>query len=175
MLRIKEVEGFEDYTIDTDGNVYSKRSNKYLKPQTDKYGYYKLGLRQNKKQRFFFLHRLIAQAFIPNPNNYPVVNHIDGNKKNNSIENLEWCTYQENTNHAYRTGIFKAKGAVHIGEKNPNKKLTEQDVLDILKLKKEGLQLKNVYEKYKEKIKLKGFKQVWYRDTWKYLDLVERI
>ena len=158
-------------------NRYGVRTIKgrILKLKTDKHGYFRLGLTKDKKQRFFFLHRLVAQAFIPNPNNYPIVNHIDGNKKNNNIKNLEWCTYQQNTNHAYRTGIFKAKGAVHIGEKNPNKKLTEQDVLEILRMKKEGLKLKSVYENYKEKINLKGFSLVWYRVTWKHLDMVERI
>ena len=64
---------------------------------------------------------------------------------------------------------------MHIGEKNPNKKLTEQDVLEILRMKKEGLKLKSVYENYKEKINLKGFSLVWYRVTWKHLDMVERI
>lgn len=170
MLRIKDIQGFEDYTIDINGNVYSKKTKRYLKPQIDKNGYFRLGLSKNNKQKFFFLHRLVAQTFISNPNNYPIVNHMDGNKKNNNINNLEWCTYQQNINHAYRIGLSKGKSAIHIGERNPNRKLTEKDVLEILGLRKDGVKLANVYKKFKKKIKLKGFKQVWYRDTWKYLD-----
>lgn len=72
-------------------------------------GYKIVGLRG----RLFLLHRLIAKAFIPNPNNYPCVNHIDGNKLNNEISNLEWCTYSYNEKHAYtlglKVGAFKGK------------------------------------------------------------------
>ena len=51
------------------------------------------------------LHRLLAKAFIPNPNNYPIINHIDGNKLNNSLDNLEWCTHKHNTIEAYKLGL----------------------------------------------------------------------
>lgn len=64
----------------------------------------------NKKGEYkaIRLHRIIATTFIPNPNNHPVVNHIDGNKQNNSIENLEWCTHGDNARHAYKIGLQKA-------------------------------------------------------------------
>ena len=62
-------------------------------------------LKSNYKK--FYLHRLIAIHFIPNPNNYPQINHIDGNTLNNSIDNLEWCTLSENLKHAWRTGLNK--------------------------------------------------------------------
>lgn len=98
--------GFEDYTIDTDGNVYSKRKNKYLKQNINKYGYCKVTLQKNKYRKIFSVHRLVAETFIPNPKNYPCVNHIDSNRTNNNINNLEWCTYEENTQWALKNGRF---------------------------------------------------------------------
>ena len=92
-MSAKEIEGWEDYTIDINGNVFSKRKNKYLKPIKNKCGYYNISLNKNKHRKECSIHRLVAETFIPNPNNYPVVNHIDGNKSNNNVDNLEWCTY----------------------------------------------------------------------------------
>ena len=74
-----------------------------MKPRIDKNGYLRLGLFKNKKQKHFNIHRLVAQAFIPNPNNYPVVNHKDENKQNNCITNLEWCNTEYNNNYGNRT------------------------------------------------------------------------
>lgn len=76
----------------------------------DKHGYYHLALSKNNKRKNYFLHRLVAMVFIPNPENYPVINHIDGNKKNCCVENLEWVTISENAKHAYRAGLKKPSG-----------------------------------------------------------------
>lgn len=70
-----------------------------LKPKDNGKGYYRIKLTVNNKSRRVMLHRIIAEAFIPNPENKPVVNHIDLNKKNNRIENLEWCTQKDNIIH----------------------------------------------------------------------------
>ena len=80
------------------------------------WGGYKIITYKNKTYK---VHRLIAETFIPNPNNLPQVNHIDGNKLNNNVDNLEWCTPQENTQHAYDNGLAKSKGNSMPKEKNP--------------------------------------------------------
>lgn len=71
-------------------------------------GYIEYQVTYNKKHRSEKAHRLVAEAFIPNPENKPQVNHIDGNKQNNRVENLEWCTNGENSKHAFRTGLNHA-------------------------------------------------------------------
>lgn len=63
---------------------------------------------RNGKQLRVYVHRLVAEAFIPNPNNYPCINHKDGNPRNNNVENIEWCTYKQNIQHAYATGLIDA-------------------------------------------------------------------
>ena len=70
-----------------------------LKPHLTKKGYFRLSLSKNNKRKSFQVHRLVAEAFIPNPNNYPQVNHKDENKTNNCVDNLEWCTNKYNCNY----------------------------------------------------------------------------
>lgn len=73
------------------------------------------------------MHRLVAIAFISNPNNYPIINHIDGNKKNNKVDNLEWCTNQYNLKEAYRLGLIKiSKEAIRKGGEARAKKLAKK-------------------------------------------------
>jgi hypothetical protein len=67
--------------------------------------YYAVNLSKNKKRKTYTIHRLVTIAFIPNPKNKPQVNHIDGNKLNNKVDNLEWCTRIENSRHAWRMGL----------------------------------------------------------------------
>ena len=100
MRDIKDYEGL--YAITEDGNVYSYISKKYLKPTLDK-GYYRITLYKNGKIKRYLIHRLVAEAFIPNPDNLPCVNHLDEDKKNNCVSNLEWCSYEYNNNYGTRT------------------------------------------------------------------------
>lgn len=104
----------ERYYITSEGNVLSRHKSveKTLKNVIDKSGYYFVNLRGKKKNKIGKIHRLIALAFIENPENKPFVNHIDGDKTNNSINNLEWVTNAENTNHAVRTGLHNHGKAV---------------------------------------------------------------
>ena len=102
----KKIIGYPNYKVDIFGRVFSIKNNIYLSPQVNHITGYLCVTILNKKGRMKFLvHRLVAQAFIPNPGNKPCVNHLDGNKSNNDISNLEWVTYSENIAHAYRTGI----------------------------------------------------------------------
>jgi len=84
------------YSVDTEGNVYGKRTGAILKGAINSKGYRVVMLRQDGKTVGATVHRLVAQAFIPNPNNLPQVNHKDEDKGNNSVDNLEWCTNQYN-------------------------------------------------------------------------------
>ena len=98
----KDIRGFEGlYRVSNTGKVYSVRRNIILKPKTDRYGYYVVGMWKGKSKHHTTVHRLVADAFIDNPNGYNVVNHLDCDKKNNNVSNLEWTTVQKNTKHAY--------------------------------------------------------------------------
>jgi hypothetical protein len=112
-----DVIGYENlYTINTNGDVYSVKRNKYLKHFIDKDGYAYVSLSKNCKGKKFKLHRLLAIHFIPNPDNKPEINHIDGNKLNNELSNLEWCTSSENQLHAFRTGLQRTVNKRKVGK-----------------------------------------------------------
>lgn len=96
------LKGYEDYyRINICGGIYSLRNGINLSPAITPYGYYIVNLNKNGERAIKYVHRLVAENFIENPNNYPVVNHIDGNKTNNYAGNLEWTTFQGNSLHSY--------------------------------------------------------------------------
>ena len=102
----RDIEGYEGlYRVSNYGNVYSVRRKRNLKPCTDTRGYLGVALQKGKWKRYL-IHRLVAQAFVPNPNNLPQVNHKDENKINNYYENLEWC--DQAYNNAYGTRTIRA-------------------------------------------------------------------
>ncbi len=111
-----------NYAITEQGEVYNNKTKRYLKHSTSNTGY--LTVYVDGKNRL--LHRLLAETFIPNPDNLPCVNHKDGNKLNNDLSNLEWCTYSHNNKHAYKTGLKNY--AFTGGENSANHKLTESEV-----------------------------------------------
>ena len=94
----------------SNGDVYKLTDGQYVKMKTSLTSrnkkYKAISITQKGKQKHYYIHRLVAEAFIPNPNNYPMVNHIDGNSLNNNVDNLEWCTAQQNTIHAYKLGLI---------------------------------------------------------------------
>jgi hypothetical protein len=109
---MRDIKGYEGlYAVLTNGEIYSyskyRHKGKILKQHKSDNGYLTVGLTKDKKRKTFLVHRLIASAYIPNPDNKPQVNHIDGNKQNNNIENLEWCSSSENQIHAIRKGLQK--------------------------------------------------------------------
>jgi len=125
----KDIKDYENkYQISNLGKVRNIKTKKLYITSIDSRGYYRINLYDNLgKYKTFRVHRLLGVAFIPNTNNYPCINHIDGNKANNELSNLEWCTYQQNTIHAFETGLkFGYKG-----EKHGMCKLTNDQVLAI--------------------------------------------
>lgn len=99
------------YTIRSDGKVLTTRRQGspggFIKTWHDPDGYEYVRFFSEGKGKIMRVHRLLAEAFIPNPKSLPQVNHIDGNPRNNSLDNLEWCTIRENERHAYRIGLRK--------------------------------------------------------------------
>lgn len=108
----KDIAGWEGrYRVSDQGNVESYdfpngRKGKRLTPQPNEKGYLMVHLYNGAKKKTAKVHRLVAEAFVPNPRNLPEVNHHDGNKRNNAASNLEWSTRQENVAHAMENGLY---------------------------------------------------------------------
>ena len=134
MYEWKDIKGYEGlYQVNKIGEIYSLISNKTLKPfyrggRPDN-KYLVVDLNKDARRKTVSVHRIVAEAFIPNPNSLPCVNHKDGNKDNNCVDNLEWCTHSENNYHACRTGLKN----IPSGTANKNSKLTYEDVASIKK------------------------------------------
>lgn len=137
----KSIKHYPNYQVSNLGNV--RRLNKdyrcpkyrYLKPKLEKTGYLRVCLYENLKPKFHSIHRLVALAFIPNYKNKPTVNHINGQKNDNRVENLEWATYSENELHSIKVlninrNTFKQKqSAIIIGKSK--RKLTQKQAFEI--------------------------------------------
>lgn len=111
-IKYYKIRNFDNYYVSRCGKTlgimkYRCSNTRTLKQYNDKDGYLIISLYKNKKQYNKKVHRLVAQSFIPNPDNKSCVNHINGRKDDNRVENLEWCTHKENTYHAFRTGLQK--------------------------------------------------------------------
>lgn len=139
MMEFYDIEEYKGlYQVSKCGQIYSLYTKKILKIMEDKDGYSIVNLYKNKKMKTRKIHRLVASVFIENINNYPIVNHIDGDKKNNNSYNLEWCTDSQNKKHAFSVGLMCTKG-----ERHSQNKLTNDEVLEIRRLLDNGL-MKNI-------------------------------
>ncbi len=133
MIPIKGYGG--KYFADESGRVWSSGSNKipnggFLKPWLIGNGYESIMLYQDKKPSKFLVHRIIAQSFIPNPNNLPEVNHKDGDRLNNRSSNLEWVSSKQNKQHAIALGLYKRLGQNPVrGARHPKAKFKEDDII----------------------------------------------
>jgi hypothetical protein len=137
----KSVIGYEGiYEISSEGRLRSLKFGRirYFNMKPDGWGYQIAALSKNGVRESVRFHRLVAKHFIPNPNNYPTINHIDANKLNNAVSNLEWCTQLENNRHSIKIG-----GRCHKNEGHPMAKLTNKQVLLIREMHSTG--------KYKQK------------------------
>ena len=103
-----DIKGYEGrYAITEEGKVWSYKRKKWMKTRTSNAGYESINLTDGKRTKETFIHRLVAEAYIPNPDNLPVVNHKDEDKTNNNVSNLEWCTYKYNANYGTRVDRCK--------------------------------------------------------------------
>jgi len=148
---IKKIEDY-NYTININGEVTNIKTNKILKQSVNQ-GRVMVELWKNNKKKHFLLHRLIAKAFIPNPNNKPQINHINGNPLDNRIENLEWVTDSENKYHAYKTNLKKPK-CISVFQYDINGNIIKQykSILDAYKetkIDRKSIKL-NLQNKYKQ-------------------------
>ena len=133
--KFKQIKGYENiYSVSDDGRIRNTESGKILTPQVTKFGYLRIQLHNNKVVKNYFVHNLVANAFIDNPLQKRCVNHLDGNKQNNNLNNLERCSHSENTLHAFKIGLCDKTGV-----KNNNAKIKEIDVLAIRYIYKCGL------------------------------------
>lgn len=129
----------ENYFVDREGRVWNKKGEEKAQFLSS-HGYPSVVIWKNNKGTFKAVHRFVAKAFIPNPENKPCVNHIDGDKTNNKVDNLEWVTYSENTIHALEMGLKVPEQ----GEDVHNSKITNEQAKEACELFMEGLGPKEV-------------------------------
>lgn len=172
----KSIIGFEHYMISSLGRVKSLdrsiidkkgirqrykgkiRKNVFF---SQRRGYYAIIINNGGKQKRFLIHRLMALHFIPNPDNKPCVNHKDGNGMNNRLDNLEWVTVKENSEHAFRNGLMDSI----IGSNQHNSKLTEKDIPVIRKMISEGKSCLEIAKTYK--VRSTAISKIKRSITWK--------
>lgn len=126
MTKFKEIPGCPGYSVTSDGRVWSNTSKRFLAPNKVGRGYLRVYFYGNSEKRYEYIHRLVAEAFIPNPHNYPTVNHKDENKTNNNADNLEWCSYSYNNRYNNGTEKRKEKNGRPILKLNPDGSLAER-------------------------------------------------
>lgn len=132
------------YFATEDGKIYSSKSGKFISQRTNQRGYLVVNLSINGKCKTFTVHRLIAKAFLYRNADFRVVNHLDGNKLNNNISNLEWTTHKENSNHALKLNLIKHAR----GKQTNNGKFSDSDIYMIRNYLKQGFSHSKISKMY---------------------------
>ena len=162
-----DIEGYESlYAISSKGRCWSYKTKKFLKETINNDGYLRFSLFKNGKHKRYLAHRLVAKSFVDNPNQYPEINHINENVKDNCAENLEWCTHKQNINYGSRN---KKVSIALKNNQNSAKRVQNIDTLNIYdsltKAEKEtGIDLSQICLCCKNKAKTAG----GYR--WRYVE-----
>lgn len=151
------------YLVNRRGEVFSLRSGRLISERFDKYGYLRVNLYEGTKNHTVTIHRLVAKAFVPNPDNLPEVNHIDGIKTNNDPSNLEWVTSSENQIHAFLIGLQKGNR----GEDNPAARNTEGDVRIVCEMLAKGI--RNAEIRDMTGYTLSFIEKIKYGETWTHI------
>ena len=157
-----EIPGYSNYLISRDGRIYSRNVKRLLKPATDKDGYLRVALSVEKIPHYLRVHRLVADTYIPNPFNKPVINHLNGVVTDNRVENLEWATVQENAIHAVRTGLSK----VH-GSDNGNSKLQQEQVNKMREMYNKGYKVYEIRNYFDDIVTWEMVKNIVTYRNWK--------
>ena len=136
----KVIERFPNYEVSNIGQIRKTSTKRVKMPEISKSGYPTIRLSIGKAGSGIHqnIHRLVAEAFLPNPGNLPCVNHIDGDKTNNHVDNLEWCSYSHNNRHAYDHGLKKAY----------QQRITDKDRKRIGVLRQNGVRVKDIAKMY---------------------------
>jgi len=177
----KDIEGYKGlYAVDHKGNVWSyektspigsnggvvKRGGHLLKPNSSgRTAHLKVVLIKDGNRKQHFVHRLVAQAFIANPDNLPMINHKDCDPTNNNVSNLEWCTAKQNSIHAYQNGRWTPPN--QSGSANSNAKFTDDDVKQIRKLHESIGSCAEIARQYK--VNPKTIHQIVNRKRWAHI------
>jgi len=157
LVEVKGTSGI--YKTDEFGNVY--RNGKKLSTRVTKKGYVQTWLTVDAKTKYKFIHRIVAESFLPILSDSHEVNHKDGNKLNNHVSNLEWVSRLDNIKHAWDNELYKR------GEKSPNTKLKDSDVVKIRELNNEGVSYAKLGEMYN--ISKWSIRDICKYDTWKHI------
>lgn len=160
--KVKSAERLARYThAVTKQELFRRKAAILLKQANHTNGYKIVSLSRYGVSVDTSIHRLVAAAFIPNPNGLPVVNHKDGNKTNNHVGNLEWCTHKENNDHAMQAGLAA------IGEKTGSAKLRPDLILSIRAKRNTGVYLKKLAAEYG--VSTCTISQICRRETWRHI------
>lgn len=150
MWKELEIDGLnKKYLINEDGDIFDIKEKKLRKPEVSKRGYLRVSFYLYGKYKKRFVHRLVLATFNPVENMDKLqVNHIDGNKQNNNINNLEWCTNKENLEHAWKTGLCSNCICNKSGDEAHHKKFSSEKVKLIKQDLKNGISYRQIGKKY---------------------------